>query len=318
MINRERFEKQQIVYCFSSQGDKIKINNENVLILDKAGNAKLQVSCYRLFAIFVIGHSSITTPVINYAHKFGFAIVLMSTTFKVYDIIGFRMEGNTILKTKQYAYSGNELAKYFVENKIISQINTLKKLRESSVDRTKAIKNMNLLLEQVDNTISLEEIMGYEGACAKLYFPQLFSEQEWLGRVPRIKRDYINSSLDIGYTILFNFVESLLRIYGFDVYKGFLHQQFYMRKSLVCDVVEPFRCYIDWQLRKSINLNQIKADDFKLIRGRYELSFKQSKKYVGIFSECIDKQRSEIFLFVQSLYRNFMRDNDIEKYYRIR
>lgn len=318
MISRERFEKQQIIYCFSTQGEKIKINNQNVAIIDKEGQMKLQVSCYRLFAIFIIGDSSITTPVIKYAHKFGFSIVFMTNGFKIYDIIGFRMEGNTLLKKKQYEYKDNKLAKYFVENKIKSQINTLKKIRGRDDEKNNCIKRLDEYLKKMQSSNNIDEIMGFEGVCAKIYFSYLFSEQGWQGRVPRVKKDYINSSLDIGYTILFNFVEALLRIYGFDIYKGFLHQQFYMRKSLVCDVVEPFRTSIDWQLRKSINLNQIQESDFKVQKGEYKLDFKYNKKYVAIFSECIDKQRSEIFMFIQSLYRNFIKGNEIELYYKIR
>ena len=33
---------------------------------------------------------------------------------------------------------------------------------------------------------------------------------DWLGRKPRVKSDYINAILDIGYTYLFNFVECCL------------------------------------------------------------------------------------------------------------
>ncbi len=43
----------------------------------------------------------------------------------------------------------------------------------------------------------------------------------------------------------------MLYIYGFDVFCGVLHRQFYMRKSLVCDVIEPFRPIIDLQIRKA-------------------------------------------------------------------
>lgn len=43
-----------------------------------------------------------------------------------------------------------------------------------------------------------------------------------------------------------------------DVYCGVLHTMFYMRKSLVCDVMEPFRAIVDEQVKKSLNLGQFK------------------------------------------------------------
>ena len=36
-----------------------------------------------------------------------------------------------------------------------------------------------------------------------------------------------------------------------------------MRKSLVCDIMEPIRPIIDYEVRKAINLGQCKIDDFE-------------------------------------------------------
>ena len=59
-------------------------------------------------------------------------------------------------------------------------------------------------------------------------------------------------TLDIGYTMLFNIVDAMLQIYGFDTYYGVFHRCFYMRKSLVCDIMEPMRPIIDYEIRKAI------------------------------------------------------------------
>lgn len=72
--------------------------------------------------------------------------------------------------------------------------------------------------------------------------------------MPRTRADIPNLLMDIGYTFIYNFVEANLNLYGFDIYKGFYHQLFFERKSLVCDLVEPFRCLIDKQIRKMYNL----------------------------------------------------------------
>ena len=92
----------------------------------------------------------------------------------------------------------------------------------------------------------------------KVYFRKL----KWERRMPRCKNDIPNLLLDIGYTYLFNFIESLLSIYGFDLYCGVHHTFFYQRKSLVCDLVEPFRCIIDQRIRKAYTLKQVNEDDF--------------------------------------------------------
>lgn len=63
--------------------------------------------------------------------------------------------------------------------------------------------------------------------------------------------------------MLFNLVDAILQVYGFDTYNGVFHKCFYMRKSLVCDIMEPMRPIIDYEIRKAINLNQCKKDDLK-------------------------------------------------------
>ena len=79
-------------------------------------------------------------------------------------------------------------------------------------------------------------------------------------------------------------------LYGFDVYKGIYHQCFYQRKSLVCDIVEPFRVLIDWALRKAYKLNRIDESDFYKEHHQYKLLYKKSEKYIGIFMESILKK----------------------------
>ena len=129
-----------------------------------------------------------------------------------------------------------------------------------------------------------------------------------------VKNDYVNSTLDIGYTILFNILDALLNVYGFDTYCGILHRQFYMRKSLVCDFIEPFRILIDRQVKKSINLGQCSIDDFELINHKYLLKWKKNNDYVRFLLEPILNNRRALFLYVQTYYRAFMKQKAIKDY----
>lgn len=120
--------------------------------------------------------------------------------------------------------------------------------------------------------------------------------------------------MDIGYTILFNVLEAMLYIYGFDVFCGVLHRQFYMRKSLVCDVIEPFRPIIDLQIRKAINLQQCKEDDFEVINHQYCLKWKRNSAYVQFIMEAILDHKMEMFAYVQQFYRSMMKQRAVEEY----
>ncbi len=307
MIDITDFNKKQIIYFSADYGDKVGIKNDNIIIYDKERNVKHQSSCYRLFIIYIVGNISITSALIEKSVKFGFYICMMKNSTKVYQFFGNNVEGNTLLKHKQYSYDRLDIGKNIVRNKIINQRNTLKLIRGKDVSIKNCIVKLDGYINELDNKSELASILGIEGLASKIYFKQIFNNINWQGRKPRVKFDYINSILDIGYTVLFNFIESILRIYGFDIYQGVLHKRFYMRKSLVCDIMEPFRVLIDMQVRKSINLGQFKEEDFMVFNNRYNLEYKNSKKYSGVFVKVMLDNREEMFRYIQSYYRYFMR-----------
>jgi len=138
---------------------------------------------------------------------------------------------------------------------------------------------------------------------AKKFFRSYFEEIGWSRRTPRAKIDVVNFLMDIGYTFLFNYIDTLLRLYGFDTYKGFYHQLFFQRKSLPCDIEEPFRCIIDKQIIKSYNLKQIDENDFQLRQGQYFLPYKNNRKYSKIFLEPINDYKEDMFLYVHNFYK---------------
>ena len=273
MLSISDFQKKQIIFLITSQGDKLSFSNDNVVVKDKNGTIKHQSTCYRLFMICVIGNISITSGLIQRSKKFGFSICLMSTTFKVYEVLGARMEGNTLLRQHQYAYVGTSIGRKIEQNKIANQSATLKQIRNKSEYLKDGIEMLDKLMEALKTETDYLTIMGIEGNAAKIYFPRMYENVKWTGRKPRIKNDYINVTLDIGYTMLFNIVDAILQVYGFDTYYGVFHRCFYMRKSLVCDIMEPMRPIVDYAIRRAINLGQCKNDDFEEYNNQWHLKY---------------------------------------------
>ena len=313
MIDVADFMAKQIIFAQLEDDEKISFLNDNIIIKDKEGKIKLQSTCYRLFALFLVGDASLTTGIIQRAKKFNFSILLFTRSFRLYETIGSKRDSNTILHKLQYNYNSLNIAKHIIKNKIKNQISVLKKNRNFGIDKSDLIK-MQDCIDGLNYANNLHEIMGREGTATKIYFKRHFDNVNWKIRVPRIKPDYINSLLDIGYTVLFAYIESILNLYGFDTYCGVLHTMFYMRKSLVCDIIEPFRPIIDQQIKKSINLNQFRGEDFILENDKYQLKWANSQKYLAIFLKSILEYRKEIFVYIQSYYRAFMRQKNISEY----
>jgi len=106
--------------------------------------------------------------------------------------------------------------------------------------------------------------------------------------------------------MLYNILEAHLNLYGFDIYKWVYHTWFYERKSLVCDLVEPFRCLIDRQLRKSYNLGQIDEKDFYFKQGEYAIKNDQRVKYLKLLLSPVLAEKEIIFQYVKSFYACMM------------
>lgn len=315
MMSKKNFDKKKIVFVFLNSGEKISFSNDNLIVKDKNDNIKLQATCYRVWALLIVGSFTITTGLIQRSHKFGFPIFLLTYSLKLYDRLGSYMEGNVVLRKKQYSYEGLRIGTAIITNKVSNQLALLKERRNKSQSLKDDIDKLeSYLLGLKGFSGSLQELLGVEGNVAKIYFKHQFDNVDWRGRKPRVKGDFVNSSLDIGYSILFNVIEALLSLFGFDTFKGVLHTEFYMRKSLVCDIMEPFRVLIDNQIRKVINLRQLQVDDFTLVNHAYQLSWNSNKKVVALFLQAILERKSEIFSYIQNYYRFVMRNKDIKEF----
>lgn len=312
MLTKPDFIAKKLVMVFASNGEKISCRNDNIVVEDKDGNTKLQQTCYSLFAILIIGNISVTSGLIQKSKKFNFSILFFSSSFKLYASINFALAGNTLLRQKQYeAANSIEIAKNIVINKIRNQCEILKRLRNK--DTVESISYLNSVIEKLQHdSYQINEIMGMEGVAAKVYFNILFKDLGWKKRQPRVKPDEINLLLDIGYTALFNYLEALLNIYGFDVFKGNLHQEFFNRKSLVCDMIEPFRPIIDYKIKKMIKLKQTSSYKYKVNAGQFSLGWSDSAHFLKDILSEITHYQEPIFTYIQQYYRWFMKDQNMD------
>lgn len=314
MITCADFNKKQMIFVFAKDGERIYLSNGNMIIVGSEGDVKLQVSCFRLFLVYVIGNMSITTAILREAKKHGFFFIFMSTSFRLNSIVGADKDGNTLLKEKQYLYNDLSIAKHLVKNKIAAQYNMLSEQREKSEAVKDAMKTLSEYYNCIESVENGNELLAYEGLSSKVYFRNHFNNLLWKGRKPRTKIDWINSTLDIGYTIIFAFIDSILLSFGFDTYKGVYHKHFYMRKSLTCDLIEPFRIIIDKAIKRFYNLKSISEADFVVINYQYQLKWEKSSHYVKLFMEEILKYKSSIFMYIKTYYGCFMKNADVSLY----
>lgn len=298
---------------------KLRVNNGELLLEEAIDNSRKTLTKFpfqKILALFIIGHITITTPLIDKCKKYGVALVVMKPNLRPIFFWSYSAEANYLLRKRQYSFSPNDIsiAKIIVSNKISNQKIALQKTRKRDILTIEAIEHCDIALKILPLITDYTQLMGIEGSTAKYFFSAYFQSYNWSGRHPRVKSDILNLTLDIGYTILFNFMECFARMFGFDIYVGVYHRLWFKRKSLICDLIEPFRCIIDHTILLAFNRKQFSEKDFVKIKEEYHLKYEKCSDYYQVFYESLISKKSEIFKYVQQYYRCFMGRKSITQY----
>ncbi|NEQ95958.1 MAG: CRISPR-associated endonuclease Cas1, partial [Cyanothece sp. SIO2G6] len=163
-----------------------------------------------------------------------------------------------------------QMARQIVYGKVMNSRLTLlrlnRKRRNSAV--TTRVKRLSQHLRSIEQATDLNQLRGYEGAAARLYFGALgqlitnpgFSLE---GRNRRPPKDPVNSLLSFGYTLLFNNVMSLILAEGLNPYLGNLHRSEKKEPHLAFDLTEEFRApVVDSLVLALINKKILRPTDF--------------------------------------------------------
>jgi CRISPR-associated protein Cas1 len=314
MLSIPDIKHKQILFIQTEKNleNKFKLQNDN-LILEKEGKITNKISVHRLLAVFIIGDFSFTSKIIEKLLSFGVSIFFLKRNLKKYATIEAFAEANFLVRQRQYTIlqaEELELAKKIIYQKVENQ----RKLLLEKGFKLQDLNEFKIFKNNIKKATNEKELLGIEGNAAKSFFTNYFgsSNMNWLRRQPQIKFDIPNLLLDIGYSYLFNFTDSLLRLYGFDTYKGFYHKLYFERKSLACDIMEVFRYFVDKAILKAYNLNQVDEKDFSYKNFVYTLKYKQSVKYSQMFLKVLMENKVEILKYIQAYYRYFMRPDKYE------
>lgn len=305
-----------VINCIKDRN--LRVSNGELLLEEMEEKKTLtKLPFQKILALFVVGHIHITTPLIDKCKKFNVSLVVMKPSFRSVFFWSNSAEANYLLRQKQYKVPQEDItiAKWIVYNKIKNQLALLQKSRKSDVLTTKAKDVCKSAISHfLEHVTDYNKLMGLEGYISKVFFAAYYQDLGWICRRPRAKSDVINTTLDIGYTMLFNYIECFVRMFGFDTYVGVYHRLWFKRKSLICDMVEPFRCIIDRTVRAAYNRKQFTFKDFTENKGEYKLKIDKNSYYTKVFFDALIPYKIEIFKFVRSYYRCFMQNKDIIAY----
>lgn len=312
MISLPDFREKQILFVNTDWGkpSRLRFFNDNI-VFEQEGKVINRASVHKVFAVFICGDLSFTTGFIKKSRDFGISVFLLKHNFELYGGLFTTADGHYVLRMKQYEQNDEKqltMAKLLIKNKITTQTKTITERAEKET-KTEWDSKLTNTLTKIDQVKNHTELLGIEGNYSKEYFGQHFSTMEWRRRAPRTKEDINNFMLDMGYTLLFNLVDSLLRLHGFDTYKGFYHRLFFQRRSLACDIMEPMRPLIDRKILKMHNLKQIDKKDFQIHQGAFVLPWEHYPKYASCFLDAVMTDREIIFNYVHGFYQYVMAES---------
>lgn len=265
----------------TSENSYLALDGENIVVLDKEIEIG-RLPLHNLEGIVSFGYRGTSPALMGACAERNISLCYLTPQGKFLARIVGKVKGNVVLRKKQYESSMNneqslEIAKSCIVGKVYNARWVLERaIRDHSmqIDSDKVKKASNQLkdsLKYVSNSQSKDELRGFEGEAAKIYFgvfDELILQQKkdfiFQGRSKRPPMDNVNALLSFVYTLLTNTITSALETVGLDPYVGYLHTERPGRVSLALDLIEELRPTLaDRFVLSLINKRVVSAKDFK-------------------------------------------------------
>ena len=265
----------------TSENSYLSLDGENIVVFeDKKEVGRLPL--HNLEGIVSFGYRGTSPALMGACADRNISLCYVTPQGKFLARVTGKIKGNVILRQQQYESSRDkEISLSIAKNCITGKIYNARWVLERAVrdhslqintDQVKtASVHLKQSLEYIRNSQSKEQLRGYEGEAASIYFGvfnELILQQKkdfkFQGRNKRPPLDNINAMLSFVYTLLTNQIASALECVGLDPYIGYLHTERPGRVSLALDLIEELRAPLaDRFVLSLINKKVITRKNFK-------------------------------------------------------
>lgn len=258
----------------------LSLDGENIVVLDQQKPIK-RIPLHNLSAIVVFNYLGMSPALMGKCMEMGIALSFLSPSGYFLGRVVGEHHGNVLLRKKQVLVSENNVRSLMIaKNMILGKVYNSKWVLERSIrdypmrldiQKLKDVsQQLSEILKLIENVQGHDELRGFEGAAAKLYFNNfndlILRQKEDFSFVNRSRRpplDRVNALLSFVYTLVSHDCAAALESVGLDSYIGFFHVDRPGRMSLALDLVEEFRaCLADRFVLSLINRKEIDKSDF--------------------------------------------------------
>lgn len=254
------------------QGATIGIVENRFQVTYRAGMIK-SIPAETLEVIEVFGKVQITTQCVEECLKRGINILYYSTNGAYYGRLISTNHVNVQRQRKQAEVTKNqefrkEFSKIIIDAKIRNQIVVLRRYaRYRGINVERPIIEMQNMYKKLEYAKGIEQIMGYEGTAAKIYFRELGRmiepEFAFARRSRRPPQDPFNSLISLGYSIILNEFYGKIEGKGLNPYFGVMHSDHEKHPTLASDLMEEWRAVlIDSVAFSMLNGHELLVGDF--------------------------------------------------------
>lgn len=257
----------------TEQGATIGISDNRFQVKYKDGLLK-SVPIETLEIIEVFGKVQITTQCLEECLKKGINIIFYSTNGSYYGRLISTSHVNVKRQRLQADLGKNDVfklafSKRVIDAKIKNQIVIIRRYaRNKEINIERSIDEMQYMLRKIKNQCStIDQLMGYEGAAAKIYFKVIGKlinpDFSFSGRNRRPPLDPFNSMISLGYSIMLNEIYGKLEGKGLNPYFGIMHRDREKHPTLASDLMEEWRAVlIDSTVLSMLNGHELNKEDF--------------------------------------------------------
>jgi CRISPR-associated protein Cas1 len=268
---------------------------------EKLASARLQDTSQ----LVLCGNIGISTQAIHILAEASIPIVHLSGGHWFYAITHGQSIRNAFDRAAQFDAAKDpakclQLAKRLVIDKAANQRTLLRRNTlsgDANVER--ALREMDDLVESVEQATSLDILRGIEGSIAARYFSQ-FSKLlkprdfdatwDFTTRNRRPPTDPVNAMLSLGYSLLAKDMTVALLSEGLDPYWGFYHAPRHGRPALALDLMEPFRAaVVDSAVITAINTGMVSQTSFASSSAACLMQPSGRKSFVRAYESRLDQ-----------------------------
>jgi len=253
-------------------GGVLRINEKDTVVQDVRISDTCQVN--------LMGNIQISTQALQALCEEEVPVCYFSQGSWFYGITMGMNTKNVFLRKSQYKLADEPwfclwLARKLVAGKIRNQRTMM--LRNHIEPPKAALRDLKSLASRAEASSKIEELLGVEGAAARIYFAEfgaMLKASDAVGDVDpafsfdfqsrnrRPPKDGTNALLSLAYSLLVKDLTVTCFAVGFDPMVGFYHQPRHGRPALALDLMEPLRPIIaDSAVLTAINTRMVSPKD---------------------------------------------------------